>query len=115
MASAQAAGGSATPQPAVAASGPRRGALLLGLGLGLVGCAGWLGWKKLHADEPWLMGYRIVATYPHDPAAYCQGLVFDGGVLHESTGCEGTSSVRTVKLETGEVLKKTDLPADLFG
>jgi len=114
MASAQAAGGSAAPS-AAASGGSRRGALLLGLGVGLVGCAGWLGWRKLHADEPWVMGYRVVATYPHDPEAYCQGLVFDGGVLHESTGREGTSSVRTVKLETGEVLKKTDLPAELFG
>jgi glutamine cyclotransferase len=62
-----------------------------------------------------VQGYRIVHEYPHDPDAYCQGLVYDDGVLYESTGQMGRSSVRVVELATGKVLKKTEMPANLFG
>ncbi len=91
-----------------------RGMLLSTFGLALLGVAGFLGWQRFRA-RPWEQGFRKVAEYPHDPEAYCQGLVFDGGLLHESTGQEGHSSVRTVELETGKVLRKTDLPPYLFG
>ena len=59
--------------------------------------------------------FQILKTYPHDPAAFTQGLLLDGGFLWESTGRKGESSVRKVELETGNVLVKTDLAADLFG
>lgn len=67
------------------------------------------------ADAPALYGYRIVAVYPHDPAAFTQGLVFHGGFLYESTGRYGASSVRKVDLETGRVLEIRELPEDRFG
>lgn len=51
-------------------------------------------------------GYRIVNAYPHDVEAYTQGLVFRGGFLFESTGLVGRSTVRKVKLETGEVVQQ---------
>jgi len=59
--------------------------------------------------------YEIVHTYPHDPAAFTQGLVFLNGVLYEGTGLEEHSSIRKVKLETGEVLEKRELPKEYFG
>lgn len=59
--------------------------------------------------------YEIVNVYPHDPEAFTQGLFFVGGHLYESTGLKGRSSLRKVDLETGEVLQKYDLPANLFG
>lgn len=59
--------------------------------------------------------YEIVKVYPHDPEAFTQGLFFVGGHLYESTGLKGRSSLRKVDLETGEVLRKYDLPANLFG
>jgi glutamine cyclotransferase len=59
-------------------------------------------------------GYRIVNTYPHDARAYTQGLVFRDGVLYESTGLNGRSSLRKVKLETGEVLQERDVDAKYF-
>jgi len=71
----------------------------------------WSLWPR----APWLQGFRVVHTYPHDPHAYCQGLVFDGGLLHESTGRYGESGVRTVELETGKVLRQQALGAELFG
>jgi glutaminyl-peptide cyclotransferase len=60
-------------------------------------------------------GYEIVHTYPHDRGAFTEGLFYKGGFLYESTGLQGQSSVRKVKLETGEVVQKGDLPRDLFG
>jgi glutaminyl-peptide cyclotransferase len=50
--------------------------------------------------------YRVVKAYPHDPAAYTQGLIYRDGFLYESTGLNGRSSLRKVKLETGEVLQQ---------
>jgi len=60
-------------------------------------------------------GYQIVHTYPHDPSAYTQGLFYLNGVLYEGTGLNGRSSIRKVKLETGEVLEKRDIPEQYFG
>ncbi len=57
----------------------------------------------------------VLAEIPHDPRAFTQGLELVDGVLYEGTGREGESSIRTVDPETGEVEKKVDLPADLFG
>jgi hypothetical protein len=60
-------------------------------------------------------GYEVVHAYPHDPDAFTEGLFFDGGFLYESTGLEGHSSIRKVRLETGEVLEKRDLVPLYFG
>jgi glutamine cyclotransferase len=60
-------------------------------------------------------GYEIVHTYHHDPYAFTQGLVYQDGVLYEGTGLEAQSSIRKVKLETGEVLQKRDIPDQYFG
>ena len=59
--------------------------------------------------------YQIVHTYRHDPTAFTQGLLYLDGVLYEGTGLEEQSSIRKVKLETGEVLQKRDLPGQYFG
>jgi glutaminyl-peptide cyclotransferase len=59
--------------------------------------------------------YEIVNTYPHDTGAFTEGLVYYKGFLYEATGQYGQSSVRKVKLETGEVLQKHDVPEDYFG
>jgi glutamine cyclotransferase len=60
-------------------------------------------------------GYDVVHVYPHDPAAYTQGLFYLNGVMYESTGLNGQSSIRKVRLETGEVLQKHDIPEQYFG
>jgi glutaminyl-peptide cyclotransferase len=60
-------------------------------------------------------GYEVVHTYPHDRGAFTQGLVYLNGFLYEGTGVEGESSIRKVKLDTGEVLQKRDLPFQYFG
>lgn len=59
--------------------------------------------------------YRLVNTYPHDPDAFTQGLVFEDGFLYEGTGRKGQSSLRKVDLETGEVLQIHNLSDEYFG
>lgn len=59
--------------------------------------------------------YQIINTYPHDPNAFTQGLVFHRGVLYEGTGRNGYSSIRLTDLETGSVLHQRDLSAEYFG
>jgi len=59
--------------------------------------------------------FRIVNTYPHDPAAFTQGLVYEGGLLYEGTGLRGHSTLREVDLATGEVIRSLALDPELFG
>jgi len=60
-------------------------------------------------------GYEIVHVYPHDPLAYTQGLFYLNGLLYEGTGLNGRSSIRKVRLETGEVLEKHEIGEEYFG
>jgi glutamine cyclotransferase len=58
---------------------------------------------------------QVVHTYPHDRHAYTEGLFYRDGFLYESTGQEGHSSIRKVRLEDGVVLQsRAELPG-LFG
>lgn len=59
--------------------------------------------------------YHIVNVYPHDEAAFTQGLVFDDGNLYEGTGLRGQSTLRRVDLETGNVAQLHELDDQLFG
>lgn len=66
-------------------------------------------------DPAPVVGYKIVNTYPHDPRAFTQGLVFADNVLYEGTGLRGHSSLRKVELRTGKILEVRQLPAQFFG
>ena len=59
-------------------------------------------------------GYTVVKTYPHDPNAFTQGLLYHNGFLYESTGQEGESTLRKVEIETGKVVMDHELPDDVF-
>ncbi|MBT8313009.1 MAG: glutaminyl-peptide cyclotransferase [Maribacter sp.] len=71
--------------------------------------------KVLAPTAPSLYTYEIIKEYPHDINAYTQGLEFHNGVLYESTGKKGRSSLRKVDFQTGEVLEKIDLEKNQFG
>ncbi len=71
--------------------------------------------KILAANAPQLYTYEIVNTYPHDIKAFTQGLEFHGDTLYESTGRKGSSFIRKIAFETGEVLQQTDLDKAYFG
>jgi glutamine cyclotransferase len=59
--------------------------------------------------------YEVVKVYPHDQNAFTEGLVIEKGVLYESTGLYGNSTLRRVDLETGNVLQIYALPPEFFG
>jgi glutamine cyclotransferase len=59
--------------------------------------------------------YKVKNAYPHDRSAFTQGLVYTDGILYESTGLSGRSSLRRVDLETGNVLQRTSLLPEYFG
>lgn len=81
--------------PAAGSEGPARGAPVAG--------------------PPERLAVRVIATFPHDPDAFTQGLLTHGGQLYESTGHYGRSALRRVDPETGEPLLERRLPAHLFG
>lgn len=57
---------------------------------------------------------EIVATFPHAPDAFTQGLELHDGRLYESTGLHGRSSLRVVDLATGTVTQQIDVPAKYY-
>jgi glutaminyl-peptide cyclotransferase len=62
-----------------------------------------------------IYGATVVRAYPHDPEAFTEGLFWLNGFLYEATGLEGRSSLRKVRLSTGEVLQSRPLDSKYFG
>lgn len=58
--------------------------------------------------------YKVIASYPHSPDAYTQGLEFYNDTLYESTGQYGESTLRKVDLRTGEILDMVKLDDSRF-
>ncbi len=62
------------------------------------------------------LSYELIDSYPHDPAAFTQGLeLIEPGVLIESTGLRGQSERRIVELDSGEVRASVGLDPEEFG
>ncbi|MEO5820017.1 MAG: glutaminyl-peptide cyclotransferase [Vicinamibacteraceae bacterium] len=61
------------------------------------------------------MRVEVIASYPHDRGAFTQGLHYENGILYESTGPEGESTIRRVDPKTGRVLQSVPLARDLWG
>jgi len=87
---------------------------LIGLCLA-IGGVGIAVWASGRTNPVVVYDYRVVAVYPHDPGAYCQGLVFEDGQLYEGTGRYGESTLRRVDLKTGTVQQQADLEPRIFG
>lgn len=63
-----------------------------------------------------LLQLELVATLPHSTAAYTQGLLLGAdGMLYESTGLTGRSSLRRLDPVTGEIVLQRELPVLYFG
>lgn len=62
-----------------------------------------------------LQDAEIVRSFPHDAGAFTQGLLVSDGRLFESTGLEGLSTIREIRLEDGAVLRSAALPPEDFG
>lgn len=80
---------------------------------GIIVLTAWAQFAK--NGEPELWTFEIVATIPHEPTAFTQGLVIHSGQLYESTGQYGESSLRRVELATGRVGKLISLSDAYFG
>jgi glutaminyl-peptide cyclotransferase len=59
--------------------------------------------------------FKVVHSFPHDPNAFTQGLAYRGGFLYEGTGLKGRSSLRKVRIESGEVVQRVDIAPEFFG
>lgn len=68
----------------------------------------------LPATAPVKYNYTVVNTFPHDTASFTEGLEYKDGVLYESDGLKGESSLRIANLTTGKVIKKVDLAPQYF-
>jgi glutamine cyclotransferase len=55
----------------------------------------------------------VLKAIAHDTAAFTQGLLYHDGLLYESTGLVGQSTLRSLDPASGRVLKKISVP-DLF-
>ncbi len=67
------------------------------------------------ARTPELWRIEVVDRRPHDLKAYTQGLLWREGVVYESTGSYGASSLRAWRWSDGEELARVDLDQRLFG
>ncbi|HZH91252.1 MAG TPA: glutaminyl-peptide cyclotransferase [Pyrinomonadaceae bacterium] len=70
--------------------------------------------EAVTSQEPPTYTYKIKNSWPHDRRAYTQGLIFLEGMLWESTGQYGASSLRKVELKTGKVIKQISVPGNYF-
>lgn len=58
--------------------------------------------------------YEVVNSWPHDPTAFTQGLVFYDGSLYESTGHYGSSTLRRIDLRNGQIIKRVRVSEKCF-
>lgn len=65
--------------------------------------------------EPRRHVVEVINVFPTDPEAFTQGLLYYDGLLYESTGLHGRSTLREVEPRTGEVLRKVALDSRYFG
>ena len=63
--------------------------------------------------ERWLV--EVLDQRRHDTGAYTQGLLWRDGIVYESTGSYGASSLRSWRWDDGSELARVDLDDDLFG
>lgn len=61
------------------------------------------------------MQVSIINSFPHDTAAFTEGLQYIDGFLYESTGMEGKSTLSKIDLPTGKIIKKLKLKDEYFG
>lgn len=57
----------------------------------------------------------VQKIHPHDSDAFTQGLIVMDGVLCESTGLLGRSTLACKDIDTGKVLRQIQLPPEFFG
>lgn len=64
---------------------------------------------------PKTYSWKVINTFPHDPKAYTQGLVYQDGFMYEGTGQYGESTLRKTEVATGKILSVLGIDSRLFG
>jgi len=62
-----------------------------------------------------VMGYKVVARFPHSTESYTEGFFYLNGLFYEGTGLEGRSAVLVSQPETGKVLQRLEIAPQYFG
>ncbi len=70
---------------------------------------------QVRANRPREYTFAIVRAFPHDTSAFTQGLAYCDGFLYEGTGLNGRSSLRKLRLESGQVVQHVELASEFFG
>jgi glutamine cyclotransferase len=97
----------------MAASAKRNWVLAVVVALAAAGIVAWAQYDSQRGPDTWTV--RSAAAFPHDPEAFTQGLTIHDGLLYESTGQYGRSTLRRVDMRTGVVEQMTRLNRALFG
>lgn len=58
--------------------------------------------------------FELVRKLPHNKESFTQGLLYRNGIIYESTGLIGKSTIQKIDYNTGNVIKSQKLPSDLF-
>ena len=66
-------------------------------------------------QEPERWTVEVLDRRAHDTRAYTQGLLWRDGVVYESTGSYGASSLRSWRWDDGSEVARVELERDLFG
>ncbi len=64
---------------------------------------------------PKVINYQLINVFPHDSTCFTEGLEYVNGQLYESAGQYGTSDIRKTDLQTGRVIKRTEMEHKYFG
>ena len=62
-----------------------------------------------------VLGYKIVAKFPHSTESYTEGFFYLNGLFYEGTGREGHSAILVTQPETGKVMQRLEIPVQYFG
>jgi glutaminyl-peptide cyclotransferase len=62
-----------------------------------------------------VLGYQVVAKYPHSTESYTEGFFYLDGLFYEGTGIEGHSALLAIQPETGKPVQKRELAPQYFG
>lgn len=86
------------------------------LSVTVVSCSG-TGDSNSNPDPmiPETLYVEVIGTLPHDTSAYTQGFEVHNGILWESTGHYGYSTLRKLNLSDGSIIETYPLPDTLFG
>src|SRR5260221_13313215 len=61
-----------------------------------------------------LLAPEVLSVRPHDTTSFTEGLVWHAGMLYESAGLYGKSSLRQVDPASGKIVRQIALPEKYF-